>query len=111
MTQTDWNAGTKAYKVGLDYDLESLNDGLSSVLSYSSYDRDERKKPYQSMTNRAFQNGDTTQWNLDLTQKLSDKFDGIELKARFMNQHNEKTTLATKETSNQEMRLEANYRF
>ncbi|MBD3839292.1 MAG: outer membrane porin, OprD family [Epsilonproteobacteria bacterium] len=111
MTQTDWNAGTKAYKVGLDYDLESLNDGFSSVLSYSSYDRDERKKPYQSMTNRAFQNGDTTQWNLDLTQKLSDKFKGVELKARFMNQHNEKTTLATKETSNTEMRLEANYRF
>jgi len=46
-----------------------------------------------------------------LTQKLSDKFEGVELKARFMNQHNEKTTLATKETSNQEMRLEANYRF
>jgi hypothetical protein len=63
------------------------------------------------MTNRAFQNGDTSQWNLDLMYKLSGSWKGMELKARFMDQNNDKTVLATKETSNREMRLEVNYHF
>jgi len=111
MTQTDWNAGTLAYKVGVDYDFSALNEGLSTNLSYSKYDRDESKKPYSSATDRGFANGDTKQWNLDLSQKLSGKFKGVELKARFLNQDNEPTIAYPKETSNQEMRLEANYRF
>ncbi len=111
MTQTDWNAGTTAYKALLDYDFGDFIDGLSTTLSYSKYDRDESKKPYQSMTDRGFQNVDTNQWNLDIIQKLSGKFKGIELKARFMDQNNETTSLYTKETSNREMRLEMNYKF
>lgn len=110
-TQTDWNAGTTSYKAQLDYDCGNYVEGLSTVLSYSKYDRDESKKPYQSMTNRGFGNGDTNQWNLDIIQKLSGNFDGVELKARFMDQDNKPTTLYPKETSNREVRLEANYRF
>lgn len=110
-TQTDWNAGTTSYKAQLDYDLGNYIDGLNTVLSYSKYDRDESKKPYQSMTNRGFANGDTNQWNLDIIQKLSGNFDGIELKARFMDQDNKPTALYPRETSNREVRLEANYRF
>lgn len=114
MTQTDWNANTKAYKIGLEYNMNNIIKGLGANLSYSKYDRDEKRKPYSSATNRAFANGDTKQWNLDLTQKLFGKFDGIELKARLMDQANEPTILTAatqKELSNREMRLEANYRF
>ena len=111
MTQTDWNAGTTAYKAQLDYDFGDFVDGLSTMLSYAKYNRDESKIPYQSMTDRGFQNGDTDQWNLDIIQKLSGKFEGIELKARFMDQDNETTSLYAKETSNREMRLEMNYKF
>ncbi len=110
-TQTDWNAGTTAYKAQLDFDWNDYINGLSTILSYSKYDRDETKKPYQSMTNRGYANGDTNQWNLDIIQKLSGDFKGIELKARFMDQDNEPTLLYPKQTSNREMRLEANYRF
>ncbi|MDY0194594.1 MAG: OprD family outer membrane porin [Sulfurovaceae bacterium] len=110
-TQTDWNAGTTAYKAQLDHDWSDYIDGLSTIISYSKYDRDESKKPYQSMTNRGYANGDTNQWNLDIIQKLSGSFKGIELKARFMDQDNKPTVLYPKQTSNREMRLEANYRF
>jgi hypothetical protein len=114
MTQTDWNANTRAYKGQLDYDCNALVSGMSTMLSYAYYDRDPSKKPYQSMTDRAFQNGDTHQWNLDVLYKLSGNWKGTELKARFMDQSNDTTTLTAatlKDTSNREMRLEANYYF
>lgn len=111
MTQTDWTANTSAYKAQLDYDFDSLVPGLSSFISYSYYDRDPSKKPYQSLTNRGYQNGDTRQWNWDTIYKLSGSWKGTELKVRLMDQNNDKTVLYADETSNQEMRLEANYRF
>lgn len=111
MTQTDWNADTTSYKAQLDYDCNSLVPGMSTMLSYSYYDRNPDKKPYQSMTDRSFQNGDTRQWNLDILYKLSGSWKGTELKARLMDQQNDTTTKYTADTSNREMRLEANYRF
>ncbi|MDD5212418.1 MAG: OprD family outer membrane porin [Sulfuricurvum sp.] len=111
MTITDWNANTKGYKALLNYNFDQNVAGLSSIVSYSYYDRDPSKMPYASATNRGFQNGDTRQWNLDVIYKLAGSFKGTELKARFMDQNNDTTALATKETSNQEMRLEANYQF
>ncbi len=109
MTQTDWNAGTKAYKVGLDYDWSNiLFKGITTSLSYAHYNRDEIKKPYQNMTDRNFQNGDTDQYNLDVIYKPSKSY---EFKARFMDQKNDETTAYPKNSSNREMRLEANYRF
>ncbi len=111
MTQTDWNANTTAYKAEFDYDCDAIVAGMSTMLSYAYYDRDPSKKPYQSMTDRAYGNGNTRQWNFDVLYKLSGNWKGTELKARLMDQNNEKSTLATAETSNREMRLEANYRF
>lgn len=111
MTVTDWGANTDAYKVQLDYDFDTLVPGLSSFISYSFYDRDPNKRPYQSMTNRGYQNGDTKQWNWDTVYKFGGTMKGLEVKARLMDQNNEKTALVTSETSNREMRLEANYRF
>ncbi len=111
MTQTDWNANTRAYKAQLDYDFNALVSGVSTSLSYSYYDRDPSKKSYQSMTDRLFQNGDTRQLNLDVLYKLSGSWKGTELKVRLMDQNNEKTALYAKDTSNREMRLEANYYF
>jgi hypothetical protein len=119
MTQTDWNANTDAYKVQLNNDLGQFVSGLSSMLSYSIYDRDPSKTPYQSMTNRAYQNGDTTQWNLDVLYKCSGNLKGLELFARFMDQNNDidttnvigGTNTNAFDSSNKEMRLEANYRF
>ncbi|MDD2369762.1 MAG: hypothetical protein PHQ90_10700, partial [Sulfuricurvum sp.] len=111
MTQTDWNANTTAYKAEFDYDCDAIVSGVSTMLSYAYYNRDPSKKPYQSMTDRAYGNGDTRQWNFDVVYKLSGSWKGTELKARLMDQNNEKSTLATAETSNREMRLEANYRF
>ncbi len=111
MTQTDWTANTSAYKVQFDYDFSAIVPGLSSFVSYAYYDRDPSKKPYQSLTNRAYQNGDTRQWNWDTVYKLSGQWKGTELKARLMDQNNDKTALYSAETSNQEIRLEANYRF
>jgi hypothetical protein len=111
MTQTDWNANTTSYKAEFDYDCDAIVPGVSTMLSYAYYNRDPSKKPYQSMTDRAYGNGDTRQWNFDVVYKLSGSWKGTELKARLMDQNNEKSTLATAETSNREMRLEANYRF
>lgn len=111
MTQTDWNANTRSYKAQFDYDFNALVSGVSTILSYSYYDRDPSKKPYQSMTDRLFQNGDTHQWNLDVMYKLSGSMKGTEFKVRLMDQKNDKTALYAKETSNREMRLEANYYF
>jgi len=108
MTQTDWNTNTTSYKGQFDYDFTALVSGVSTSLSYAYYNRDPSKRPYQSMTDRGYQNGDTHQTNLDIVYKLSK---GTELKARFMDQNNDKTALVTTETSNKEMRLEANYRF
>lgn len=110
-TVTDWNANTTSYKALLDYNLNQYVSGLNTIISYSYYNRDPSKTPYASATNRAFANGDTRQWNLDLIYKLAGGFKGTELKARFMDQKNEPTTLAKAQTSNREMRLEANYLF
>lgn len=114
MTITDWNANTKSYKALLDYNMNQYVSGLNTIVSYSYYDRDPSKTPYVSATDRGFQNGDTKQWNLDIIYKLAGSFKGTELKARFMDQNNATTAMSTvtkKDTSNQEMRLEANYRF
>lgn len=119
MTQTDWNANTDSYKAQLNNDLGQFVSGLSTMLSYSIYDRDPSKTPYQSMTNRAYQNGDTTQWNFDVLYKCSGSLKGLELFARFMDQNNDidktnvigGTTTNAFDSSNREMRLEANYRF
>lgn len=119
MTQTDWNANTEAYKVQLDYDFNQIIAGLSAFISYSSYDRNPIKKPYQSMTNRATQNDDTTQWNMDIAYKCSGSLKGLEFLARFMDQNNDVDKVGTTgaangntfDSSNKEMRLEANYRF
>ncbi len=119
MTQTDWNADTEAYKVQLDYDFNQIIAGLSAFISYSSYDRNPIKKPYQSMTNRATQNDDTTQWNMDIAYKCSGSLKGLEFLARFMDQNNDVDKVGTTgaangntfDSSNKEMRLEANYRF
>ncbi len=111
MTITDWNANTRSYKAQFDYDFNALLPGVSGLVSYSYYDRDPSKKPYQSMTDRAFQNGDTRQLNMDIMYKLSGSWKGTELKVRLMDQNNDKTALYAKDTSNREMRLEANYYF
>lgn len=118
MTQTDWNANTKAYKAQFDYDWNSIVPGVSTMISYAFYNRDPSKKPYQTMTDRNYQNGDTHQWNLDIVYALSGSWKGTELKARFMGQNNDTTNIITSgtsrtdtDTSNREMRLEANYRF
>lgn len=119
MTQTDWNADTNAYKVQFDYDFNQMVSGLSAFISYSSYDRNPIKKPYQSMTNRATQNDDTTQWNMDIAYKCSGSLKGMEFLARFMDQNNDIDKVGTTgaangnkfDSSNREMRLEANYRF
>lgn len=120
MTQTDWNADTNAWKVQLDYDFNQMVPGLSAFISYSSYDRNPQKTPYQSMTNRATQNNDTTQWNMDIAYKCSGSLKGLEFLARFMDQNNDIDTTkadgtfdsaAKFDSSNREMRLEANYRF
>lgn len=125
MTQTDWGANTKAYKGQLDYDLGILTKGLSTIVSYAYYDRDPSKVPYQGTTDRYYGNGDTHQWNVDLKYDVP-SIKGLELKARGMYQSNQKlialanqygTGTATKsegfgnDTSNRELRLEANYRF
>lgn len=111
MTQTDWNANTRSYKGQFDYDFNALVSGMSTVLGYAYYDRDPSKKPYQSMTNRAFQNGDTHQVNLDILYKLSGDWKGTELKLRLMDQENDTTSTYTKDSSNQELRAEVNYLF
>ena len=119
MTQTDWNANTDAWKIQLDYDFNQMVSGLSAFISYASYDRDPSKQPYSSMTNRGYQNGDTNQWNMDIAYKCSGSLKGLEFLARFMDQNNDidtltgvtQTTVNNWDSSNREMRLEANYRF
>lgn len=116
MTQTDWNANTKSYKAEFDYDYSALVPGLSTLLSFAYYDRDPSKTPYQSMTDRLYGNNNTRQWNLDVIYKLAGSWKGLELKARLMDQSNgmdgtKSNGTSIVDTSNQEMRLEANYRF
>ena len=120
MTQTDWNANTKSYKVQLDYDLNQYISGLTTVLSYSFYDRDPSKIGYQSQTDRYYGNGDTNQYNADVIYKVP-AVKNLELKARYMVQQNQivsnlyAANSASQgfgnDTSNHELRLEANYRF
>ncbi len=115
-TQTDWNAGTKAYKIGLDYDWDALLlKGVTTSLSYSKYNRDESKIPYQSMTNRLYGNGDTTQYNFDIIYKPSKSY---LFKIRMMDQRNDLANISAPgkaasfvDTSNKELRVEANYYF
>ncbi|MBD3797870.1 MAG: hypothetical protein IE887_09090, partial [Campylobacterales bacterium] len=85
-----------------------ITNGIISSLSYSHYNRDESKRPYQSMTNRKYQNGDTDQYNLDVIYKPSKSY---EFKVRLMDQKNNATTAYPKNSSNREMRIEANYYF
>ena len=96
---------------GIRIDFNEWIGGLSSLVSYSYYDRDPSKRPYQSMTNRAYQNGDTHQVNLDILYKLSGSLKGTELKLRLMDQENDTTATYDKESSNQELRAEVNYLF
>lgn len=125
MTITDWNANTYAYKAQFDYDFNALVTGLSAFVSYSYYDRDPSKVGYQGATDRYYNNGDTRQWNIDAMYKVP-SIKGLDFKARYMIQNNEILSLATStaignsggqsegygnDTSNRELRLEANYRF
>lgn len=122
MTQTDWNANTKAYKAQFDYDFSALAKGMSALLSYSFYDRDPGKVPYQSMTDRYYGNGDTIQWNFDVAYKVP-YVKGLETKVRTMVQKNDivakisptntgtATSGITNNTSNKELRIELNYFF
>lgn len=125
MTQTDWNANTKAYKAQIDYDMNTMINGVSTMLSYAFYNRDESKIPYQACTDRYYNNGDTRQWNFDIKYDVP-TVKGLELKSRMMYQHNTVLTAANytgtnghptssegfgNDTSNHELRLEANYRF
>lgn len=115
MTQTDWNANTNAYKAQLDYNFSSIVKGASTVLAYSYYNRDESKVPYQSMTHRGYNNGDTIQWNFDVLYK-PEFSKNTELKVRTMDQRNDVaakvgTNSANKDISNRELRIEANYFF
>jgi len=125
MTITDWNANTYAYKAQFDYDFNAIISGLSAFISYSYYDRDPSKVGYQGQTNRYYNNGDTRQWNMDALYKVP-SVKGLELKARYMIQNNQILSQASSiamgntgaksegygnDTSNNELRLEANYRF
>lgn len=121
MTITDWNANTKAYKAQLDYDFGTLISGLSALMSYSYYDRDPSKVGYQGQTNRYYGNGDTRQWNCDVKYAVA-SVKGLELKVRTMIQHNDIVSNITSnsggasegignDTSNQELRVEANFLF
>ncbi len=123
MTITDWNANTYAYKAQFDYDFNAFVSGLSAFISYSYYDRDPSKVGYQGASDRYYNNGDTRQWNMDALYKVA-SVKGLEFKARYMIQDNEilttnvvagNTPTASEgygnDTSNRELRLEANYRF
>lgn len=125
MTITDWNANTKAYKAQFDYDFNALISGVSALISYSYYNRDPSKVGYQGATDRYYNNGDTRQWNMDVMYKVP-SIKGLDFKARYMIQNNEILSKASSvamgnsgtesegygnDTSNRELRLEANYRF
>jgi len=117
MTQTDWNANTTAYKAQANYDFSALVKGVSALLAYSYYNRDETKVSYQAMTHRGYTNGDTIQWNFDVTYKPAFS-KNTEFKVRTMDQRNNtvgkvatNTSTANKDTSVKELRIEANYKF
>jgi hypothetical protein len=121
MTQTDWNANTKSYKAQLDYDFGSMVTGLSALISYSYYNRDESKVGYQGQTDRYYGNGDTRQWNMDVKYAVA-SVKGLDLKLRTMIQDNAIVQNITSnsggasegigtDTSNKEMRVEVNYLF
>lgn len=117
MTQTDWNANTTAYKAQVDYDFSAMVKGVSALLGYSYYNRDETKVPYQAMTHRGYTNGDTIQWNFDVTYKPAFS-KNTEFKVRTMDQRNDtvgkvatNSSTANKDTSVKELRIEANYKF
>jgi len=122
MTITDWNANTNAYKGQLDYDFNSMVQGLSALLSYSYYDRDPSKVSYVGQTNRYYGNGDTHQWNFDMKYVSAD-IKGLELRVRTMIQQNDVVSAnitgntggasegITNDTSNKELRVEVNYLF
>lgn len=122
MTATDWNANTHAYKILYDYDFNEHIKGLRAYASYSYYDRDTSKVPYVFATNRYYNNNDSNQWNLDVIYKVP-SYKGLELKLRYMIQNNDvlahnitgnsanKSAGIGNDTSNHELRLEANYFF
>ncbi len=121
MTITDWNANTKAYKVQFDQNLKSLLNGLSAFVSYSYYDRDPSKVGYQSASQRGYGNGDTHQINIDAMYNVA-SIKGLEFKVRYMIQDNQivsniagntgkKSNGYGNDTSNHELRVEANYFF
>lgn len=121
MTITDWNANTHAYKAQVDYDFKSHISGLSALLSYSYYDRDPSKVSYVGQTNRYYGNGDTRQWNFDVKYAVAG-VKGLELKVRTMLQDNDVVSNIAgntggasegigNDTSNKELRVEANYFF
>ncbi|MCX6077540.1 MAG: OprD family outer membrane porin [Campylobacterales bacterium] len=124
MTVTDWNANTSSYKAQFDYNFNALVSGLSAFVSYSFYDRDPSKVGYQGATDRYYNNGDTRQWNIDAKYAVA-SMKGLELKARYMIQDNQilaatdniagnsgaKSEGYGNNTSNHELRLEANYLF
>lgn len=123
MTITDWNANTYAYKAQFDYDFNAMVSGLSALISYSYYDRDPSKVAYVSQTDRYYNNGDTRQWNIDALYKVP-SVKGLDFKVRYMIQNNQVLAVNTvvgntptasegygNDTSNRELRIEANYRF
>lgn len=122
MTQTDWNANTKAYKAQFDYDFNALVQGLSAFVSYSYYNRDTTKIGYQGQTDRYYGNGDTHQINFDVKYAVP-TVKGLELKTRYMVQNNDvvgeniagnsggASEGIGNDTSNNELRVEVNYLF
>jgi outer membrane porin, OprD family len=124
MTQTDWNANTKAYRTQLDYDFSGFVKGVSALLGYAYYDRDISKVPYQGNTDRYYGNGDTRQINFDVKYAVP-SIKGLEWKARTMIQKNDITPAKVagnsangtasegiaNNTSNRELRIEMNYLF
>ncbi len=111
MTVTDWDADTSAKKVQFDYDFSSSVEGLGLMISYSIYDRNPLLIPYENMTNRGLQNGDTHQWNMDITYNLTGEWKGTMVKLRLMNQENDETELHPDDTSVKEARFEIAYKF
>ncbi len=126
MTQTDWIANTKSYKVQIDYDFSNIAKGLSALVSYAYYDKDPSKVPYQGLTDRYYGNGDCRQVNIDVKYAVP-SIKGLDWKLRLMAQKNDvvpttkllgtANSYATasegfgNNTSNREMRIEMNYNF
>lgn len=125
MTQTDWVANSKSYKGQFDYDFSDFIKGLSALVSYSYYDRDPNKLPYQGLTDRYYGNGDTRQINFDVKYAMP-YLKGMEWKVRTMIQKNDVVPSINNQfgsgyatasegigndTSNKELRIEMNYNF